>query len=552
MKIKRRVLISIFLTITILILTRNAWFVFKPMPVSLGLDGNIGDVNISIVLNKRNNNKFHKVEKADKIVVLNKKETINFEVKDINFPKRLRIDFSNLKNENPIIINEVSFKNGKIKIKDFDKFSLQGGDLKIEKDKLAIYPKEENCQLLYNKKLTFSSVFEIEVELFIIILVLSYLLNYKIANYIANFKTIESKSRIEIIFLTLFFVILFLPMVWIDSSEISQKENRMLAKWKPLLNEDFRVNYNFGRDVDNFFQDRFFLRDDLIKFYYNQFIINKNLRTKKVIKGKDNWLFHGVPSAISMYKRENLFSKENLEYVAKVLSDYDDYCKKNGKKFYFYIAPSKSMVYDEFYSELIKPNKQNTLSLANQLTDYLKENTNVKVIYPQEELKQNKDKGLLYWKTDTHWNEYGAYLGYQILMREINKDLKLNELKISDFEEVIEKTGDLNKNLPKGLRVKKFEKYKKPIVADDKYYCQKTQDITDIQNCKGYLNNKSLLMFRDSFTINLIPYLASTFKKSKFIWQPSVDFNLMQEADIVVLEIVEVSLRHLIGKKVEF
>ena len=376
-KIKKRVGIAIVLTILVLFITNNLWLIFKPLPVELKLSGKADEINIAAVINRRNNNKFHKVKKEDKIVFIKDNTEVKFEIKEIIYPKRLRIDFSNLKNQNPILIKELSFNNGKIKIKDLNNFSLQGGDLKIQNDEIIIYPKEENCKLFYNKKLNFITIYEVEFELFIIILVLSYLLNYKLMDYIANFNTLKSKSRIEIVFLTLFFSFLFLPVLHIDKSEITEKENRVLQKWKPLITSDGRLNYNFGKDVEAYFSDRFFLRNDLIKLYYGQFVINKNLRTKKVIKGKDNWLFHGIPIAISMYKNENLFSDENLENVAKLLSEYDKYCTKNNKKFYFYIAPSKSKIYDEFYSELIKPKKENNLSLAVQLSNYLRKNTKV-------------------------------------------------------------------------------------------------------------------------------------------------------------------------------
>ena len=551
-KFKKRSFIAIILTILALFITKNIWLIFKPFPIEITLSADNIHANIATVINCKNNNKFHKVRKAHKNIIIKPNTKTSFEVPDIIFPKKLRIDFSNLKTNKPITIKEINFKNGKIKIKDYKKLSLEDGELKINKDEIVIYPKEENCKLLYDKKLNLITVFDFEIELFIIILILSYLLSYKLADYIANFNTIKSKPKTEIAFLALFFTLLFLPMSNIDKNEISKKENRTLEKYRPLITLEGKLNYSFGKDFDAWFSDRFFLRDDLIKLYYEQFVINKNLRTKKVIKGKDNWLFHGVPDAINMYTNKNLFSEENLENVAELLSEYDNYCKKNNKKFYFYIAPSKSMIYNEFYSELIKPEPNNSLSLANQLTEYLRKNTNIKVIYPQKELIQNKDKGLLYWKTDTHWNEFGAYLGYQILMKEINKDLNLKSFETPKFIEVEAQSGDLNKNLPKGLRIKKFETYKKPYIPNNSYSCQKTQDITDIQNCKGNLNNKNLLMFRDSFTINLIPYLASPFKKSKYVWQPVVDFTLMQEADVVVLEIVEVSLPKLIGIKAEF
>ena len=64
-------------------------------------------------------------------------------------------------------------------------------------------------------------------------------------DYVAKFSVLKNKSRIETIFLAVFFTMLFLPMSWINKEEISQKENRMLAQWKPLINQDFEFNYNY-------------------------------------------------------------------------------------------------------------------------------------------------------------------------------------------------------------------------------------------------------------------------------------------------------------------
>ena len=60
-----------------------------------------------------------------------------------------------------------------------------------------------------------------EFEIFTIILVLSFLFFYKITDYIADFKTIREKSRIDIIFLTIFFVFLFIPMSHVNQDEKS-------------------------------------------------------------------------------------------------------------------------------------------------------------------------------------------------------------------------------------------------------------------------------------------------------------------------------------------
>jgi hypothetical protein len=46
---------------------------------------------------------------------------------------------------------------------------------------------------------------------------------------------------------------------------------------------------------------------------------------------------------------------------------------------------------------------------------------NIPVIYPKEDLLAHKDKGLLYYKNDTHWSDLGAYYGYVALVTALQK-----------------------------------------------------------------------------------------------------------------------------------
>ena len=58
---------------------------------------------------------------------------------------------------------------------------------------------------------------------FLIILICGYLLSLKLTSYLADFKNIQKQSRIEIIFLTVFFVMLFIPMSNINQNAVSKK-----------------------------------------------------------------------------------------------------------------------------------------------------------------------------------------------------------------------------------------------------------------------------------------------------------------------------------------
>lgn len=127
----------------------------------------------------------------------------------------------------------------------------------------------------------------VSFEFLVIMLVLCSLFAYKIVDYIADFSSIKHKSRIDIIFLTIFFIMLLIPFSHINKEDKSLSENRMLAKWKPLINQEGKLNYNFGKDFESWFNDRFNTREFLVSV--KSIIPHKT--TNKVIVGKKRWLF---------------------------------------------------------------------------------------------------------------------------------------------------------------------------------------------------------------------------------------------------------------------
>lgn len=375
---------------------------------------------------------------------------------------------------------------------------------------------------------------------FLIIIICGYLIVLKITSYLADFKNIKQHSRIEIIFLTLFFIMLFIPMSNINKDKISEKENRTLATWKPFIINN-QINYNFGKDFDDWFNDRFATKYILTDLNNLSLFLNRSWQTNKVIKGRDGWLFFKRCGSIRNFQNLDLFSKEELEEITQYIESIDNYCKKRNKKFYFVITPDKNKIYGEFYPYSIKKTNPDSKSRAFQLIKYLEENTSIKVIYPYEALHKEKSKNKpLYFKTDTHWNELGAYVAYKEIMKVINSDNKLKMATIGSIS-YSKYSGDLNEMLTKRLKQKK-EIIPSIQVKNKSHTCLKTKDKHDVQECQNIYGKQSLLMYRDSFTISLIPLLAETFKHSKYIWDYSANPQDIDNYDVIILETVE---RHL-------
>lgn len=165
---------------------------------------------------------------------------------------------------------------------------------------------------------------EIKVNIYgFVILVTSYFLfTYKLGKYLSRFKIEEHHSRIDIVFLTVFFILLFLPMLHISDAEKSEQENRMLAKYTPLIDYWGGYNLKYGKNFDAWFSDRFWGRDELIKVYYKIKKINKYTITAKASKLKNDWYFND-----NELSTLTISEKQKVQYK-KIFSIYCNFVKK--------------------------------------------------------------------------------------------------------------------------------------------------------------------------------------------------------------------------------
>ena len=56
------------------------------------------------------------------------------------------------------------------------------------------------------------------------------------------------------------------------------------------------------------------------------------------------------------------------------------------------------------------------------LIEYIKKASRFPVVFPYEELVEASRQDFVFFKTDHHWTDWGAFAGYQVLMNEIKKD----------------------------------------------------------------------------------------------------------------------------------
>lgn len=296
---------------------------------------------------------------------------------------------------------------------------------------------------------------------------------YKVSDYLADFKTVQNKSRTDIIFLIIFFILLFIPMSKINKSKISFDENREFAAYKPFINKKGNINYNFGKDFENWFNDRFGYRGkfigiyDFIKYEFSYGIVE----TPEIyFNKKNNWQY--IKSHI--YKSPKRYKKKTSEKIIQNLNKFNEYCVKNGIKLYVMVVPYNAEVYnDKIFPKTSKYFSKKTVKMV----ENIQKHTKPKLIFPYKKLKDKAKEEYTYYKVDHHWTDYGAFIGYKMLMKEVSKDFsQIKPLKEKDFD--IYRTNKLKNsqfvrefhdpNLMKNLPYAK--KYKKKIYDTEYSY----------------------------------------------------------------------------------
>ncbi len=274
--------------------------------------------------------------------------------------------------------------------------------------------------------------YHFDLMILLIIIICGYLLCLKLTSYMADFKNIKEKSRIEIIFLTVFSIICILPLLSISQENKSNIENRTLAVYKPLINKDCRINKNFGKDFNDWFSDRFYLRNNLIIFNNNlQYFLSNNIfiTSKYIYDKKTNWTV----------AKNNLYPMQYNKNLLKQISDnfnlLNQYCDNKSIKLYILIVPTKSVIYPKETACGIY-NKQITERIKEEqnVINYLKKNTDCNIIYPYSELLEGKKVDYVFFKSEHHWTDWGAYIGYKKLAKEIKNDFPdFNVISLTEY-----------------------------------------------------------------------------------------------------------------------
>lgn len=308
----------------------------------------------------------------------------------------------------------------------------------------------------------------------------------------------------------------------------------------------FRLVKDFSTDYTTFYNDNLPFRTYLI--FLNSgidYFCFKRSSNEQVILGDDNWLFYnditdGDPMAC--YQGTNLYTDDELAALAQNCVSQRDFLQEQGKEFVIFIAPNKERVYAEHMPEEYGKPADNYRAL--QIYEYLQANTDLRVVYPYTELMDTKEilNENIWYKTDTHWNYIGGYVGASALLSELGIEIpRINSEKITiNRGERVE--GDLAKMLLLSIPLS-FVDRDYMVEGFDTHDCVCRE--SDFFGMWSYhatnADKRSIYVIRDSFCTHMVDYLGSQFTDSYLRHKRTYSYDdlVTCDPDIVVYETVE-------------
>lgn len=345
-------------------------------------------------------------------------------------------------------------------------------------------------------------------------------------------------------------------LVWTNQQfhlikDIESAENRSLTT-RPKININRMDSY--PKKYNAYFEDHFTLRNRLIKLhtYITTQLFHKNIVSNKVVIGKNDWLFI-VDHELDNYRGVNLFDSTQLRLLKNEFEYRNEILKKMGIKMYFIIVPDKYSIYSENLPVYIKKGKPGR---TQQVIDYFAKYSDVKVINAADSLRRYKGEIPIYYKYDTHWNEVGGFHFSKIITSYLLQD-SVNVINHTIGKYELTSSPRLRGNISSMLPgTKAYHELSYSLVptfdaADTidtiRYICPYNFSLAHRYQFLFTSHNPELanvLIIRDSFGDNMMPYFKNNVNNSTFIfdaWQFGFNLEIIEkeQPDVVIYLVLE-------------
>jgi hypothetical protein len=305
-------------------------------------------------------------------------------------------------------------------------------------------------------------------------------------------------------------------------------EKRQLAPF-PSLGTD-----GYTQHFEAWFNDHFRLRAPLVTGFNRIKVLGLKVSTRKGVDiGQNGWLYYGA-DAMSAALGEVSLPDAHMAGWQAYLEGMRDWLAERGVAYLFVITPNKQEIHPEYLSarsQFVGP------SVREQMADYLNAHSNVPFIDLTPVLLQAKGDDELFLRTDSHWNQLGAYYGYRAIMERLqNWFPSLTAAPLTDFSVSHKSQG--GGDLAQLFNLRQDFSDRLVTLTPHHASCAKPQPLTLPGNAPWATARKpqastcataspiNLVMLRDSFANDLIPLLSEHFRRASYLTQANAQHPL--------------------------
>ncbi len=327
----------------------------------------------------------------------------------------------------------------------------------------------------------------------------------------------------------LFAVLILIPgggMLLDASPHIDATEKRTAVPWpgRPASADEWR---SFPRNVEAWFADRFLFRSELIRGHgYLSFFGLGVSPSPRVIIGKDGWLFLDAihedvrVDSVADYRGTRPLSPARLEWWRWLAADMQYWSRSQGMDFLFVMVPPKMDMNPDKVPDDLQPRGNPTT--FEQVRDHLAPTLGNDLLDLTPVLESYRPAFDLYLKTDTHWTWPAGFESYRSIMHALElPQFDTTPMSRDDFHIVTNfwAEGDLAQMMSIGTGYGEWiEEWIPQTPSAVEWENVQDRPLADMISRKPDPSLPNAIIFRDSFSEFLRPFLAEHFQTAYFAW----------------------------------
>lgn len=279
----------------------------------------------------------------------------------------------------------------------------------------------------------------------------------------------------------------------------------------------------------------------------------------EVQAGVDGWLFlqTGSNQVLQLFSDPDAYPDSLNQAWHELLNGRTERFHAAGIRYLHVVAPDKMGVFPHLFGKDLPNQHQSPLRrLANPDTHG---GVPTCLVDPTLVLREGRGKLLTYFKTDSHWTIWGAYLTYRMICERlgISQVVDFYSHEMAGQLAVFDLGGKLSPQVTEEVFFWPSSAHVTRLFANDQVRAREAAESSGgempghhgthviLRNWSPQASPETVVMFGDSFSdyrpSSLTYLLAETFKEVHFVWSADVDFSYASRvgANIVLSEIAE-------------